>query len=63
NTWFGGTVEEAWAAILRMCDLFECTSVYVACELGYTYNAEEGKAARSFLEHVRQLPKNADKIY
>lgn len=63
NTYFGGNVEEAWAAILRMCDLFERASVYVAHELGYTYNADEGKAARAFLEHVRHLPKNAHKVY
>lgn len=60
DTYFGGAVEEAWAAVLRMCDLFECVSKYVARELGYTYNDEEGKAARGFLEHVRKLPKDAE---
>ncbi|MDE7205040.1 MAG: aminoglycoside 6-adenylyltransferase [Lachnospiraceae bacterium] len=59
DTYFGGNTEEAWSAVLRMCDLFECASKYVARELGYSYNVEEGKAARGFLEHVRKLPKNA----
>lgn len=63
NTYFGGNIEDAWTAVLGMCDLFEAASEYVARELGYTYNAEEGKAARSFLEHVRNLPKDAKAVY
>lgn len=63
DTYFGGKVEEAWEAILRMCDLFEGISKDVASGLGYTYNDAEGKAARLFLEHVRDLPQNAAEIY
>lgn len=62
NTYFGGRIEEAWTAILHMCDLFESTAEYVAKKLGYTYNAMEGKAARKFLEQVRQLPQDAVSI-
>ena len=62
NTYFGGTVEEAWTAVLHMCDLFERTSVYVGRRLGYPYHAAEGKAARGFLEHVRKLPRDAENI-
>lgn len=63
DTYFGGRVEEAWTAILHMCDLFEHTAEYVAEKLGYTYNAAEGKAARGFLEQVRQLPPEAVSIF
>ena len=63
NTYFGGNVAEAWAAVLHMCDLFEQTAVYVGNRLGYAYHAAEGKAARRFLEHVRNLPKDAKDIY
>lgn len=63
STYFGGDTEAAWAAVMRMCDLFETVSEYVAGELGYVYNAGEGKAARSFLEHVRTLPKDAESVY
>jgi aminoglycoside 6-adenylyltransferase len=63
DTYFGGDIEGAWAAVLRMCSLFERTSEYVARELGYTYNDAEARAARSYLEHVRDLPKDADGIY
>lgn len=62
NTYFGGNVEEAWTAVFSMCDLFERTAEYVGRKLGYTYNIEEGKAARGFLEHVRKLPKDAKGI-
>lgn len=62
DTYFGGRIEEAWTAILHMCDLFERTAEYVARKLGYTYDAVEGKAARGFLERVRQLPRDAESI-
>ncbi|MCI8973074.1 MAG: aminoglycoside 6-adenylyltransferase [Lachnospiraceae bacterium] len=63
NTYFSGNVVEAWAAVLHMCDLFEQTAVYVGNRLGYAYHAAEGKAARGFLEQVRNLPKDAKDIY
>lgn len=62
NTYFSGNVEEAWTAVLHMCDLFEQTAEYVGSNLGYTYNTAEGKAARGFLERVRKLPKDAKTI-
>lgn len=62
NTYFGGSVEEAWTAVLHMCDLFEQAAEYVGHKLGYTYNLEEGKAARGFLERVRKLPKDATSV-
>lgn len=63
DTWFGNSPAYAWDAVLRMCGLFERTSLYVAEKLSYTYLAEEGRAAMSFLEHVRLLPKDAVEIY
>ncbi len=62
RTYFGANVQEAWTAVMLMCDLFGQTAEYVGSRLGYTYDAAEGKAARSFLEHVHRLPKNAKQI-
>lgn len=62
NTYFNGTIEEAWMAVLHMCDLFEQTAEYVGRKLGYTYNAAEGIAAKGFLKRVRQLPKDAESV-
>lgn len=63
DSYFGGRTEDAWHAVFAMCDLMEQTTAYVAEKLGYTYDLEEGKAARGFLAHVRQLPKDAAEIY
>ncbi len=63
DTYFGGCVEEAWEAVMHMCDLFACTSKYVADKLDYTYNVAEGEAARRYLEQVRQLPPDASSIF
>lgn len=63
NTYFGGTVEEAWRGVFCMCDLFDSTARYVAEELKYVYDIEEGKVAAAFLRHVKDLPKDAEGIY
>ncbi len=63
STYFSGAVHEAWEAIMRMCDLFEQTAIYVGEKLGFEYNKVESKNARAFLEHVRQLSKDARHIY
>ncbi|MDE5862798.1 MAG: aminoglycoside 6-adenylyltransferase, partial [Lachnospiraceae bacterium] len=57
HTYFGETMEEAWEGILCMCDLFDSTARYVAEQLGYTYDLEEGKAAAAFLRYVKGLPR------
>lgn len=62
DTYFGGNVQEAWEAVMRMCGLFEKTAEYVGSLLGYPYDAAEGRAARGFLERVRRLPKDAKSI-
>jgi len=63
STYFSENVAEAWVAVLKMCDLFEETAVYVGEKLGYEYNAVEGKNCRFFLEHVKELPKDATEIF
>ena len=63
STYFTGRISEAWEAVMTMCDLFEQVALYVGDKLEYQYNELEGKNARSFLEHVRQLPKDAKEVY
>ncbi len=63
DTFFAGDISGAWSAVLKMCDLFEKTALFVAEELGYTYNRDEAAAARGFLEHVKRLPENAEEIF
>ncbi|MCM1193399.1 MAG: aminoglycoside 6-adenylyltransferase [Butyrivibrio sp.] len=63
STWFSADLSEGWEAVFRMCDLFRQTAEYVGRELGYDYNAPEGANSRSYLEHVRSLPKDAAGVY
>ena len=49
DTYFGGSIEEAWEAVFKMCNLFNSATEYVAKGLGYTYNIKEAKAAETFL--------------
>lgn len=63
STFCGADVEDCWDAVFGMCDLFETVALFVGEKLGYIYNAEEGKAARGFLEHVASLSKDATEIY
>lgn len=63
STYFRADVEEAWEAVMEMCTLFERTALFVGKELGYRYHEKEGTNCRSYLEHVRDLPKDAAEIY
>lgn len=63
STYFRADVEEAWEAVMEMCTLFERTALFVGKALGYQYIEQEGTNCRSYLEHVRALPKDAVEIY
>lgn len=63
STYFDSDICKAWKAIEVMCDLFEETARWVSEQIGYQYNEKEANAARKFLTHVRDLPKDAAEIY
>ena len=63
STYFDGNIENAWNAVISMCDLFEAVTDDNAKELGYSFDRYEPKAARQFLLHVRELPRNAKEIF
>lgn len=52
ETYFDGNVDNAWKAVLKMCDLFGNVARDVGKQLGYPYNEKEGAAARQYLEQV-----------
>ena len=62
STYCGAEIEECWNAVFRMCDLFEDTARDVGEKLKYSYNADESQNSRYFLEHVKELPKDAVEI-
>ncbi len=63
RTYSDGQVDNIWEATLTMCDLFEEVAIEVADQMGYTYNHNEADSSRAFLEHVRNLPKDATEIF
>ncbi|MDW7661743.1 MAG: aminoglycoside 6-adenylyltransferase [Bacillota bacterium] len=63
RTYSDGQVDNIWEATLTMCDLFEEVAIEVADQMGYTYNQNEADSSRAFLEHVRNLPKDATEIF
>ena len=62
QTYGRADTEEQWQAVFAMCDLFQETACAVAEALGFSYNQEEAKNSRWFLEHVRALPKDAAEV-
>lgn len=63
KTYFIAEVEEAWKAILIMCDLFDKMAKEVAVDLNYCYNHSEAEMASKYLIDVRHLPKDAERLY
>ena len=62
-TYSSADIEETWQAVTDMCRFFEEVALYVAENLGYTYNMTEGRNSFGFLQHVRNLPKDAKEVY
>ncbi len=55
-------VQACWRAVSVMTKQFSSTARCVAEALGYTYNFDEEKASMDFLDIVRTLPKDAEKM-
>ena len=62
-TYCGADTEQCWRAVFKMCDLFDTVAIYVGEKLDYSYNETESQNARYFLEHVKNLPKDATDIF
>lgn len=50
-------------ALMVMCELFRTTAVQVAAQLGFDYPYDDDARVSAHLKHVRQLPKDAERIY
>lgn len=57
-----GNVEAIWDAVFEMCDLFQSTAVELSGFMNFFYDYEKAKNCLSFLEHVRQLPADAEGV-
>jgi aminoglycoside 6-adenylyltransferase len=55
--------ENIWRALFVMCDLFRETAWEVAKYYGYEYPVEDDRRVTSYLQHVRFLPQDAERVY
>jgi aminoglycoside 6-adenylyltransferase len=55
--------EHIWEALFVMCDLFRETAIEVAHHFGFTYQVQEDQRVTAHLQHVRNLPLNAEGVY
>lgn len=51
-----------WRAVFAMTELFSAVAPGVAEKLGYEYSFEEEQSCMEFLEHVRNMPEDADEF-
>lgn len=56
-------INSVWETVSAMNELFEEIAIKVGEKLGFSYNYEEAQNSRSFAEHVRYLPKDAEGIF
>lgn len=56
-------MEAIWDAVFEMCDLFQNTAEELSGNMGFSYDYVKAKNCRGFLEHVRQLPVDAEGVY
>lgn len=55
-------MEDGWRAVFAMTELFSAVAPGVAEKLGYEYSFEEKQSCMEFLEHVRNMPEDADEF-
>ena len=55
--------EHIWDSLFAMSDLFRQTGQYVANHFGFHYPEQDDRNVTSYLQHVRELPKNMETIY
>jgi hypothetical protein len=52
-----------WSSIFATCELFRTLAKDVAEHLLFTYPIDDDRKMTEFLEHIRQLPDNAEGSY
>lgn len=62
HTYCGGSVEEIWDAVFRLCDLFDETALYLEERLQVSCDRQEAAGSRRFLENARNLPEDAREV-
>ncbi len=63
ETYVGPELKENWEALLAMGQLFRRIAIPLAKHYGFSYPQQDDQRVTAFLEHIRQLPKDANQIY
>ena len=62
DTYSCGNTEAMWESAERMCRFFDETAKCVAEQFHFLYNQREADASFGLFRHVRNLPKDAEKV-
>ncbi len=57
-TFSGSDLEEMWKSLFILCDLFDETAMLVSEKMGYTYNLEESRKTREYIDLIRRTTRN-----
>lgn len=63
KTYPNGEYENTWLALFVMCELFRETAMEVGHHFGYGYPFDDDKRVTNYLQHVRNLPQDAEGIF
>lgn len=62
STYSGAEIPAIWNSVFILCELFEQTARFVACDLEFKYNQTEADNSLSFLKNAYTLPKDAKEV-
>ena len=63
STYASGSYDDTWRALLAACRLFRRIAQIVAVHFGYLYPLTDDERVYAYLQHVRELPRDAAGIY
>ena len=63
RTYVGADYDDLWESLFLFHGIFSRSAEFVATECGYSFPQEKAAKVRVFLEHVRTLPADAERIY
>lgn len=55
--------EHCWESVFFTCDLFRTMAKEIAAQLGFTYPEADDRNMMTYLNQIRKLPHNAEKIF
>ena len=62
-TYPAAKIEFIWDSVFVMCDLFQSTAVELSQTLNFAYDYDMAENSLRFLQHIKELPSDAQEIY